>query len=334
MNGSSPAGAGAGDEVARAVAILRRGGLVAFPTETVYGLGADASNPTAVRRIFAAKGRPTDHPLIVHLAGVEQLDEWAESIPAFVWQLARRFWPGPLTLILRRRPRVPDEVTGGLDTVGLRVPRHPLALELLRTFAGGLAAPSANRFGRVSPTCAEHVRAELGDRVDLILDGGPCAVGVESTILDVSGAAPAILRPGGVTREQLEEVLGDALVSPASDAPRAPGRLASHYAPQARVELVRRGDMLTRARTAAELGLRVALLVAGSRFVVPAGERWGERIEWVELPEDLAARARELYRALRSIDDARCDLALIELPDEAGLGAAVADRLRKAAGQG
>ncbi|MEJ5211921.1 MAG: L-threonylcarbamoyladenylate synthase, partial [Burkholderiales bacterium] len=170
----------------RAVALLRAGGVVAIPTETVYGLAADARNPQAVRRVFAIKGRPADHPLIVHIAAAESLPQWARDIPDAAWRLAGRFWPGPLTLILRRAPGVPDEVTGGQDTVGLRVPDHPLTLELLRRFGGGLAAPSANRFGHVSPTRPEHVAQELGEAVDLILDGGPCSVGVESTILDLS----------------------------------------------------------------------------------------------------------------------------------------------------
>ncbi len=190
-------------EIARAVAVLRDGGLVAFPTETVYGLGADASNPAAMARIFAAKGRPADHPLIVHLASADEIGAWAASVPPLAAAFATACWPGPLTIILRRSERVPDAVTGGLDTVGLRVPSHPLALELLAAFGDGIAAPSANPFGSVSPTTADHVRTGLGDRVDLILDGGPCEVGVESTIVDLSGDEPAILRPGGLPRERL-----------------------------------------------------------------------------------------------------------------------------------
>lgn len=329
MNGVAEVSSCSSSEIERAVALLRRGELVAFPTETVYGLGADASNPDAVRKIFAAKGRPSDHPLIVHLADRSRLDEWAASVPDFAWSLARRFWPGPLTLILRRQSCVPDAVTGGLDTVGIRVPNHPIALELLRAFGGGVAAPSANRFGRVSPTCAAHVREELGDRVDMILDGGPCSVGLESTIVDASGDAPAILRPGAVTAEAIAEVLGFAPSLPRSGSPRAPGRLASHYAPEARVDLVEHGQIVARVSDACRAHLRIAVLATSP----PAGlDR--ETFVFIRLPDEIEAQARELYLALRAVDRAGCDLAFVELPDETGLGAAVADRLRKAAGRG
>ncbi|MBS1228893.1 MAG: Sua5/YciO/YrdC/YwlC family protein, partial [Proteobacteria bacterium] len=206
-------------DYARAVELLQAGELVAFPTETVYGLGADAANPEAVAKIFAAKGRPADHPLIVHLAGAAYLERWAIDLPQAAWDLAEAFWPGPLTLILKRAPQVPYAVTGGQETVGLRVPSHPIALELLRAYAqagggrhgmSGVAAPSANRFGRISPTDAAHVREELGDAVALILDGGRCPVGIESTIIDLSrdDALPRLLRPGHVTPEQIASVIG------------------------------------------------------------------------------------------------------------------------------
>src|SRR6185503_20849697 len=191
-----------------AVDVLRKGGLVAFPTETVYGLGADADNEQALKAIFRVKGRPETHPLIIHLNRREQLQDWAASIPDSARKLAERFWPGPLTLILKKASRVSKVVTGGQETVGLRVPDHPAALSLLREFGGGVAAPSANRFGRVSPTTAEHVRQDLGGDVDFILDGGPCSIGVESTIVDLSSGDPVILRPGGLTKERLEETLG------------------------------------------------------------------------------------------------------------------------------
>ena len=227
-------------EIARAAAILRAGGLVAFPTETVYGLGADASNAQAVAKIFAAKGRPQDHPLIVHLAGVDWLPQWAREIPPAAHKLAAAFWPGPLTLILKRAAGVPDCVTGGQDSVGLRIPGHPVALELLRAFAGeeggrrfsGIAAPSANKFGRISPTSAEHVRAELGASVDAVLDGGECEVGIESTIVDLSRGRAVLLRPGQLTAAQIAAVLGWEVEAPDAAAPRAPGALASHYAPR------------------------------------------------------------------------------------------------------
>jgi len=191
-----------------AAALLRAGDIVGMPTETVYGLAADALNPEAVSRIFAAKGRPADHPLIVHLPSAEHLPRWAAHIPKDAIALARAFWPGPLTLILKRTPDVPDEVTGGQDTVGLRVPSHPVALALLQVFDSGIAAPSANRFGRISPTTAAHVHEELGDRVAMILDGGPCAVGIESTILDFSRDVPEILRPGAITAEDIARIIG------------------------------------------------------------------------------------------------------------------------------
>ncbi|MFO0903484.1 MAG: L-threonylcarbamoyladenylate synthase [Pirellulales bacterium] len=321
-------GTAASDEavMVKAAALLHAGRLVAFPTETVYGLGADAANPTAVARIFQAKGRPADHPLIVHLADAQQLDDWARDIPDYARRLAAAFWPGPLTLILPRQPHVSDVVTGGLDTVGLRVPSHPVAHALLVAFGGGIAAPSANRFGRVSPTRAQHVLDELRGAVEMILDGGPCSVGVESTIVDATGPAPVVLRPGGVTREAIERVLGIACGEPTEASPRAPGRLKSHYAPEATVELVPRGGLAKHAAVELAAGRRVAVL-APSAADLPVDER----LLFIRLPADVEAQARELYLALREVDRARCDVALVELPDEKGLGTAVADRLRKAA---
>ena len=225
-------------DYARAIELLCAGELVAIPTETVYGLGADAANPAAVAKIFAAKGRPADHPLIVHLAGHDAVDRWAEQVPAVAWELMETFWPGPLTLILKKQAWVPDAVTGGQDTVGLRVPGHPVALELLRRFAAvagehaGIAAPSANRFGRISPTTAAHVQEELGDQVPLILDGGACKVGIESTIVDCSRGQPVVLRPGHIAPTHLEAVLGLVpLIETATGAPRVSGSLEAHYAP-------------------------------------------------------------------------------------------------------
>ena len=203
---------GTAADIEQAVRVLRAGGLVAFPTETVYGLGADAEDVQAVERIFAAKGRPRTHPLIAHIGSADQLDHWAADVPESARLLAERFWPGPLTLVLWRSNRVPFAVTGGLETVALRVPDHPVALALLSAFGGGVAAPSANRFGSVSPTTARHVREDMGSAVDLVLDGGPCEVGVESTIVDVRGEQLAILRPGGVAREDLERALGHSIL--------------------------------------------------------------------------------------------------------------------------
>jgi L-threonylcarbamoyladenylate synthase len=230
-----------GADIAHAARVLADGGLVAFPTETVYGLGADATSAAAVARIYAAKGRPTSHPVIVHLASADELPAWTAELSDAARALAARFWPGPLTLIARRGPKVLDAVTGGAPTVGLRVPSHPMALALLKAFGRGVAAPSANRFGSVSATTATHVVQDLGDAVDYILDGGACAIGVESTIVDVSGPHPALLRPGGVPREAIEAFLGRPLAAPS--ATPAPGTLASHYAPSARVVPVAPGDL-------------------------------------------------------------------------------------------
>jgi len=323
-------------ELESALTVLRRGGLIGLPTETVYGLAADAANEEAVRKIFVAKGRPADHPLIVHLADAAAIESWAEAIPPYAWRLAEAFWPGPMTLILPRRSHVLRVVTGGLDSVGLRIPSHPLAGRLLRAFGGGLAAPSANRFGKVSPTTAADVTRELGDRVDMVLDGGPCHVGLESTIVDATGEWPAILRPGAVTAEAIAELLGKAPIAPRLDAPRAPGRLASHYAPETRVELAFGGTLGSRAMAALLAGLRVAVMAKSLPEELAADRLGGlaERLVHIPLPDELEEAARQLYNALRRVDCEGCDLALVELPGEAGIGAALADRLRKAAGQG
>jgi L-threonylcarbamoyladenylate synthase len=308
--------------ISQAADILRVGGLVAFPTETVYGLGADAMNAGAVAKVFAAKGRPADHPLIVHLPSAGDLSDWAVEIPEEAYRLAERFWPGPLTLILKKHPRVPNIVTGGQNTVGLRVPAHPLAQALLRAFGGGIAAPSANRFGRVSPTRAEHVRAELGGEV-YVLDGGPCEVGLESTILDLSGEAPRLLRPGGITAAALEAVLGKKLAAGRRDAARAPGTHASHYAPRTPVVLVSGAleDEL------AKLSLKGTVAVLARRKRPADLEVAG----WLELPDHPSAYGRRLYAALRELDAlGAATIAVEEVPeDEAWL--AVRDRVARAA---
>ncbi len=328
-------------DLARAVSLLQAGELVAFPTETVYGLGADAANPIAVGKIFAAKGRPADHPLIVHLTAADALDQWAAEVPDLARQLAATFWPGPLTLILKRAPAVPLAVTGGQETVGLRVPAHPLALALLRAYAQvgggaggmcGIAAPSANRFGRISPTEAAHVRAELGDRVPLILDGGRCPVGIESTILDLSQSAsptPRLLRPGHITREQIAAVTGSlpAEVTDTTDGdrPRVSGSLAAHYAPHTVLHLIS-GQQLQQAVAAAQnSGRRCAVLCHTHLPDAPAPAA-GQR-----LPNHPAAYAEELYSALRRLDALAADLIIVETPPATPPWAAVADRLRRAA---
>jgi L-threonylcarbamoyladenylate synthase len=313
------------DTIGRAAKFLRQGHLVAFPTETVYGLGADADNAAAVQSLFAAKGRPADHPVIVHLADASQLAAWDIQIPEQARLLAAAFWPGPLTMILRRSRRASDLVTGGLETVGLRVPGHPVAQALLREFGGAIAAPSANRFGRVSPTQAKHVVDELHGRVDLILDGGPCQVGLESTIIDLSSSQPAVLRPGGITAEQIATVLQQSVGSSSEGAPRVSGALASHYAPRARVELLKEANLLIRAAQLTAAGQRVGVLASPALAVPPS-------VIHLPLPADDAEIAHTLYASLRQADELGCDVVLASLPEARGIGAAIADRLRKAAG--
>ena len=314
-------------EIARAVALLRAGELVAFPTETVYGLGADASNPAAVAKIFAAKGRPTDHPLIVHLPDAAVLDAWAREVPEAARQLAAAFWPGPLTLILKRQPRVPDAVTGGQDTVGLRVPNHPLALALLRAFHGGIAAPSANRYGRISPTSAAHVIAELGAAVPLVLDGGPCTVGIESTIVDLSSGAPRILRPGAITAADIARVLGNApsALQTAGAAPRVSGSHAAHYAPSTPLRLVAGAQLTETIRAELSNGLHIAVL---AHTATPIS---ATNLAWQAAPTDPGAYAHDIYASLRTLDAQGYDLLLLEAPPATAAWLAVTDRLQRAA---
>ncbi|MEU7407802.1 L-threonylcarbamoyladenylate synthase [Streptomyces sp. NPDC042638] len=314
-------------DIEKAAGVLSAGGLVALPTETVYGLGANAEDSAAVSRIFQAKGRPPSHPLIVHIGSAEQLDDWVQDVPRPARLLAEHFWPGPLTLVLRRGPRVPLEATGGLETVAVRVPDHPVALALLAAFGGGVTAPSANRFGQVSPTTADHVRAELGDAVDFVLDGGSCEVGVESTIVDVTSGIPSILRPGGVTREDLEAVLGFPLAVPSTSRVRVPGQHPSHYAPRARVALVEPEKVVTEAELAQELGHQVGVFLPPALADAPVKAH-----AVVAVPGSVAAYARGLYGFLRELDRLGCDLIIASLPVEEGLGLAIANRLRRAAG--
>src|SRR4051812_12610968 len=311
----------ASKEIARAVALLKEGRLVAFPTETVYGLGADAWNPAAVRRLYKVKGRPADHPVIIHFASADKAFEWAREVPDAAKTLAKRFWPGPLTMILKRAPKAPDFVTGGQDNVGLRVPSHPIAHELLAAFGGGVAAPSANRFGGVSPTTAAHVLADLGRDVDLVLEGGPTDVGIESTIVDLSGDAPVLLRPGHVSKEALESALARPVSAKSSASPRHSGGLERHYAPRTPARLVATHDL---DRELARLKENIAVL---------AFSRPDERVDfWLRMPRDPGAYAQKLYAALREVDSAQCELILIESPPDSGPWAAVLDRLRRACG--
>jgi L-threonylcarbamoyladenylate synthase len=323
--------------IARAAALLRAGKLVAFPTETVYGLGADATNPAAVAAIFVAKERPQSDPLIVHIADLEQLASIVAETPPLALRLAERFWPGPLTLVLPRAASTPPVVTAGGPTVGVRMPASLVAQKFLRAAAVPVAAPSANRFMRTSPTTATHVLADLDGLIDCVLDGGPCAVGVESTVLDLTTAPPRILRPGGVTLEALREVAPEIAGPVAADAEamaRAPGQMERHYAPRTRL-VVFAGEgaralaaLRAEAEAAIARGLRVGALLPGSE--TPALSGLDVRIE--PLGADLAAISRRLYAALRALDDAGLDLLLTHTYDEEGLGLALNDRLRRAAG--
>jgi L-threonylcarbamoyladenylate synthase len=313
------------EALARAAEVLRSGGLVAFPTETVYGLGADAANTDAIKKIYAAKGRPRNHPLIVHLGSASQVSNWAIDVPLAAERLAKRFWPGALTLIFRRALHVNDLVTGGQDTIALRVPSHPVAQALLASFGGGIAAPSANRYGRVSATRAEHVRTEFGSAVDCVLDGGACDLGIESTIVDVSGPQPALLRPGSISARELEAVLGMPLGAPGSQSPRAPGTLPKHYAPRTPLMLIEADLLLELAGSMARQNQRVAVL-ARSALRPVAGD-----ITWIAAPADARGYAHELYSNLRTLDAAGCAAILVEQPPLATEWAAIQDRLMRAA---
>ena len=316
---------GAADAIARAVAALRAGDVVAFPTETVYGLGGDASNPAAIARIYALKGRPSSHPVIVHLAGASQLRDWALDPSPQAQRLVGAFWPGPLTLVLKRAPEVLDAVTGGQDTVALRVPAHPLAQSLLQAFGAGLAAPSANRFGRVSATTAQHVREEFGPGVKLVLDGGECAVGIESTIVDVSGAQPTLLRPGGIGLGALERALGGTVAMPGREAPRAPGGLKAHYAPATPLMLVDPDVAPELIRSLARQDKRVAVLsLSRLRPLLPG-------LVWVASSPDPDSYAHGLYANLRTLDASGSEVIVVERPPQRPEWLAVLDRLTRAA---
>ena len=313
--------AGGSLRIREAAAILKRGGLVAFPTETVYGLGADASQPAAVARIYAAKGRPADHPVIVHLGDPGQIARWARDVPDVAKRLMARYWPGPLTLVLRRADGVGDYLTGGQDTIGLRMPGHPIALELLREFGGGIAAPSANKFGRISPTTAEHVHNDLGEEVDLILDGGPCEVGIESTILDLSRETPTLLRPGRISAEDIAATIGFPSKPADPGAPRAPGTLESHYAPRKTMRLVASSQWSEAARAASP---RRGVLALRPQ---PAGD---SSTMWIDAPREPQGYAHDLYANLRALDSSGCDEILVEAPPATAEWAAVRDRLARA----
>jgi L-threonylcarbamoyladenylate synthase len=322
--------------IAQAAALLAAGKLVAFPTETVYGLGADADNVDAVRAIFAAKGRPADHPVIVHVLDAAAIDAWSTGVPNAARQLAQAFWPGPLTLVLPRSARVHDALTGGQASVGLRCASHPWARALLAAFtslradaSAALAAPSANGFGRISPTTAAHVRADLGEtpagRVDLILDGGPCPVGIESTIVDLSGSSPRLLRHGSITRRQIETTIGRDVPDAGRDAPRASGRLKSHYAPRTPLELVVATALPTRIN--ALRGTRLAVLAPAAALL-----DWPTDVVLRQVaPASAAEYARRLYALLHQLDESGAARILVAAPPQGEAWEAVHDRLRRAA---
>jgi L-threonylcarbamoyladenylate synthase len=289
--------------VVYAARLLEAGGVIALPTETVYGLAADATNAAAVRRVYAIKGRPLSHPLIVHIADPGHITRYTVDLPATAQRLVERFWPGPLTIVVRKSAAIPPDVTGGQETVALRLVDHPITRAILRRFGGAVAAPSANRFGRVSPTTAEHVQADLGDDVDLIVDGGPARIGVESTIVDLTSDVPAILRHGAIGPTALADALGTPVVTRSGGDVRAPGMLDAHYAPQAR-------------------------LVIAERSAPPPG---GERVAHLTLPDDPRAAARALYASLRALDAQGYDTIVVTLPPDTEANAAVRDRLMRAA---
>lgn len=312
-------------EIDKAVQVLREGGLVGMPTETVYGLAADASSPDSLRKIFAAKGRPEDHPLIVHVGAVNELSKWARDISEDALKLAHAMWPGPLTLILKKAPHVSDLVTGKQDTVGLRIPGHPVALALLKAFGGGLAAPSANRFGRISPTTADAVREELGGTVSLVLEGGQCDVGVESTIVDMSGEHPVILRPGMISATQIEEVLNKSLsVAEQQGSPRVSGSLESHYAPLTKTRLIESQNIINFLEKVSANELPVVVLT----YSVPQQDF--ERVKWILMPSDAKGYAHDLYHVLRQVDKEHFSQILIEEVPLSSDWGAVRDRLQRA----
>lgn len=312
------------EQIEQAVASLRAGSLVAFPTETVYGLGADASSVSAIRKVFAAKQRPADHPLIVHLSDMAGLKHWASVVPREAWLLAEAFWPGPMTIVLPRAAHVSSELTGGQSTVALRVPSHPVARRLLNAFNGAIVAPSANRFGRLSPTTAAHVREELGNAVDLILDGGPCSVGIESTIVAFRHGQAVILRPGAVTAKQVEDTLQNEIAVPTQSSPRVPGSLASHYAPRTPLKVVEPDDVEYFLRRESING-PVAVLARCAR---PHDSR---AALWQVAPQSPEEYARQLYGLLRRMDAAGCNLIVAEAAPDLPEWTAIRDRLMRAA---
>ena len=313
-------------EIEQAVEALRAGDLVVFPTETVYGLGANAANPAAVRKIFEVKGRPPDHPVIVHLDDPRYLHRWVSEVPAVAEQLAATFWPGPLTLILPKADNVNDIVTGGQNSIGIRIPSHPMAQQLLNAFGGGIAAPSANRFGRLSPTKPEHVRDELGDAVQVILDGGDSPIGLESTIVSCLDNQARLLRPGFITRSQLEQVVGPLAVG--GPVPRAPGDREVHYAPSTPLEIVASDDLEVRAGEIVAREEKVAVLAMRPPLQTQ------RHMTWINAGKKPEAYAHNLYNHLRTLDRTGCVRIFVQSLPAEERWAAILDRLQRASGMG
>lgn len=322
-------------DIAPAAEIIAKGGLLGIPTETVYGLGANGLDPNAVHAIFEAKGRPQDNPLILHIPSADWLERYCEDIPAVAYELADRFWPGPLTMILKRKPIVPDAVTAGLDTVGMRCPDCKVTRDIIATAGVPVAAPSGNASGRPSPTTAEAMLEDMDGRIDAIVDAGPCAVGVESTIIDLTAAPPRLLRPGGVTLEELEEMLGEVAVDDAvrrlmgeGEKPRAPGMKYRHYAPKAPVTVVKGDPHETAGYIVARMGERSGVIC----FDEFKGYFRGVPVETIGPVADQAEHARRIFEALRAFDHLDVTEIWAQSPDDTGIGLAVTNRLNKAAG--
>jgi L-threonylcarbamoyladenylate synthase len=312
-------------EIDAAVQALRDGQLVAFPTETVYGLGANAQDPKALQRIFDAKRRPVTHPLIVHLDSVKYLPRWAAEVPTATVRLAERFWPGPLTIVLPRAANVHDLVTGGQNTVAVRVPSHPMARQLLTAFGGGIAAPSANRYGRLSPTRAEHVREEFGDLVRVVLDGGDCKIGLESTIVSCVGGGVRVLRPGAISLTQIRQAIGEHIPASEVEVPRVPGTMPSHYAPLTPMSIVPAGEIDARAAAASAGHKRIAVLAQRLPLQAHAS------VTWINAGRRPQQYAHDLYANLRTLDKAGCQEILVQdVPDDERWDA-IRDRLKRAA---
>lgn len=312
--------------IEQATMLLRAGKLVAIPTETVYGLGADAKNPEAVQKIYAVKGRPSSNPLIIHIPSAEAMSDFAKNIPADAWTLAKRFWPGPLTLILEKHPEVPSITTGGQDTVALRVPNHPLTLQLLGSFGGGVAAPSANRYGRISPTTTEHVRSEFGSEVDYILEGGPCAIGIESTIVYLSSQAPIILRQGSISPSDLMHALGKELMSPDKTVIEMPGSSVSHYAPKKPLYLLDKLALQAAIQQCHDQHRRFDVLCFSDiQMLSPLINRC------IVATCDSIDYAKQLYSRLHALDKTDSEGILVEAPPTTEAWLAINDRLHRAA---